>query len=181
MLCVLEVLSLVYGIMTLVRGRFAWGKHKEVRGAPAYVIGVVLLATIPVAVVVAIVLNFDDIMKGNGPQPFQLGQMNWRTVLPDVIAVFGCWGTALVIAAVKAEPKRRVRRRLADDEYDDYDDEPRRRRRRDSDDYDDEDDIPRRRRRADPEDYEDDRPPRGRTGDGDRRRRPKDDLDDRAR
>jgi hypothetical protein len=169
MLCVLEVLSLVYGIMTLVRGRFAWGKHKEVRGAPAYVIGVVLLATIPVAVVVAIVLNFDDIMKGNGPQPFQLGQMNWRTVLPDVIAVFGCWGTALVIAAVKAEPKRRPRRRLADDEYDDYDYEPRpRRRRRESDD--DEDDIPRRGRRREPEDYEDDRP-----------RRPRDDLDDRAR
>jgi hypothetical protein len=177
MLCVLEVLSLVYGIMTLVRGRFSLGKTKEVRGAPAYVIGVVLLATIPVAVVAAIIINFDDIAKGNGPQPFQ---MNAKTVLPDVIGVVACWGTALVIAFAKAEPKVDERRRLADDEYDDYEDLPRRRRRRDLDDG--QDDVPRR-RRADADDY-DDRPRRGRRSDedeDDRPRRPKDDLDERAR
>lgn len=181
MCCVLEVLSIVYGIMTLVRGRFAYGKTKEVRGAPAYVIGVVLLAAIPVAVLAAIILNFDAFMQPGGPQPFQLGQMNWKTVLPDVIGVVGCWGTALVIAAIKAEPKIDQRRRVADDEYDDYDDLPRRRRRhRDRDDA--EDDIPRR-RRADPDDYEDDRPRRGRRSeddDDDRPRRPRDDLDERA-
>jgi hypothetical protein len=164
MLCCLEILSVVLGIMTLVRGRFSFGKTKEVRGGPAYLIGVILLATIPVAVVAAVILNFEALMQPGGPPQFQWGKLDWRTILPDVIGVVGCWGTALVIAAIKAEPKVDERRRVADDEYDDYEDEPRRR-----GDYDDEDDLPRR-RRPDPEDDDDDDRPRRR-----------DDLDDRAR
>jgi hypothetical protein len=167
MLCVFEVLSLVYGIMTLVRGKFALGKTKEVRGAPAYVIGVVLLATIPVAVVLAIIMNFDDIMKGN-QQGFQFGKLEAKTILPDLIAVVGCWGTAFLIAFVKAEPKvddRPRGRRFRDDEYDDYEPGPRGRGRRYADDE-EEDDRPRRRR------YDDDDRDRPRRGD---------DLDERAR
>jgi len=172
MCCVLEILSVVYGIMTLVRGRFSLSKHKEVRGVPAYVIGVILLATIPVAVVAAIILNFDDLMKGGGQQPFQ---MNAKSVLPDVIGVVGCWGTALIIAFIKAKPKVDERRRWADDEYDDYDDDRPRRRRQ----LDDDDTRSRRRRPAD--DY-DDRPRRShRDYDDDEGRPRRDDLDDRAR
>jgi hypothetical protein len=157
----LEILSIVYGIMTLVRGRFSLGKNKEVRGAPAYVIGVVLLCTLPLAVLVALILNFDAIAKGD--QNALMNRGDWRVWLPDVIGVVGCWGTALVIAFATAKPKVDERRVVAD-EYDDFDDRPRRRRSRDED----EDDRPRRRPR-DPYDYDDDRPPR-----------PRDDLDDRA-
>jgi hypothetical protein len=161
MCCVVEILSIVLGIMTLVRGRFSLGKDKEVRGAPAYLIGVVLLAIIPVGVVAFIILNFDDLMKGGGPQGFQ---MNAKAVLPDVIGVVLCWGTVLIIFFAKAKPKVDERRRVTG-EYDDYDDDlPGRRR-----DHDDDDDRPRRRPR-DPYDYDDDRP-----------RRRGDDLDDRAR
>jgi hypothetical protein len=167
MLCVLEIMSVIYGIMTLVRGRFSFGKTKEVRGAPAYVIGVVLLATIPVAVFAAVILNFDAIVKGD-ENAFQWGRVDWRAWMGDVIGVVGCWGTALVIAAAKAEPKVDDRRRVVDEEYDDYEDVPRRRY-RDAGGYDDEDGIPRGRRRPDPDDYDDDRPRR------------RDDLDDRAR
>ena len=161
--CILEILSVVYGILTLVRGRFALGTNREVRGAPAYVIGVVLLATIPVAVLAAIVLNFDDIVKGNQAA---LNNVNAKTILPDAIGVVGCWGTALIIAFATARPKVNERRSVTPD-YDDYDDDlPRRR----GGDYDDEtDDRPRRRRPADEYDDEDDRPRR------------RDDLDDRAR
>src|SRR4051812_30948683 len=97
MMCVLQILSIIYGIMTLVRGRFSVGKTKEVRGAPAYVIGVVLLATIPVGIVAFFVLNFDAIMKGD-PNAFQMGRMDWRAWMPDVLGVVLCWGTALTIA-----------------------------------------------------------------------------------
>jgi hypothetical protein len=179
MCCVLEVLSVVFGIMTLVRGRFSLNKNKEVRGPWAYVIGVVLLATIPVAVVAAVILNFDALFQPGGPQPFQLGKLDWRTMLPDAIGVVGCWGTALLIAAIKGEPKIDERRRLGDDEYDDYDDDRPRRRSR----YDDDDDVPRR-RRADAYDDDDDRPRRRRyedDDDEDDRPRRRDDLDDRAR
>jgi len=161
MCCIVEILSIVLGIMTLVRGRFSLGKEKEVRGAPAYLIGVVLLAIIPVGVVAFIILNFDDLMKGGGPQGFQV---NAKAVLPDVIGVVLCWGAVLINFFATAKPKVDERRVVAD-EYDDFDDRPRRRRHRDDDD----DDRPRRRPR-DPYDYDDDDRPRRR-----------DDLDDRAR
>ena len=163
--CILEIAAVVYGIMTLVRGRFNYGKTKEVRGAPAYVIGVILLATIPLAVVLYLVLNFDDLQKG-GQQPFQWGKLEWKQVLPELIAVIVCWGSALIIAAIKAEPKeddRYRRREPADADYDDYVDRPRRR--RPESDYDE---------------TADDRQRPGDDWDDDRRRR-RDDLDDRAR
>jgi len=147
MLCILEILCIVYGIITLVKGKFPVGKTKEVRGVPAYLIGLILLSVIPVAVVVAIIMNWDDIAQGKQPDPFKFEAKN---VLPDVIGVFGCGGLALVIALMTAKPKEQDRRQRDYDDYDDdrprrirddYDDRPRRRR----DDYDDADDRPRRR------------------------------------
>jgi hypothetical protein len=162
MICALEVLALIYGIMTLVRGRFSWGKTKEVRGAPAYVIGVVLMATIPLAMLLWVIFNFDELQKGGPPQ----FRMDARAVLPEIVAVAVCWGSALLIAGFTARPKVHPRMLEYDDEYDDEDFRPRRRRSRDYDD--DEDDRPRRR----PADYRDA---------DDRPTRPRDDLDERAR
>jgi hypothetical protein len=166
MLCILEVLCVVYGILTLVRGRFPVSQKKEVRGPTAYVIGVMLLAVLPVAVVLAIVLNWDAIKNGGGPQPFALKA---STVLPDVLAVFVVGGGAMILALATAKPKRKPKRRRGEeyDDYEDYDQRPRRR--RVIEDHDKDDDRPRARRR-DEYDDEDDRP-----------RRRRDDLDDRAR
>jgi hypothetical protein len=167
MLCVLEIFCLVYGIITLVNGRFPVGKNKEVRAPAAYLVGMLLIAVVPVAIILGIALNWDDIKNGGGPQPFQF---KLSTVLPDLIAVFGVGGAAVVVALSTVQPKRRPkRRRRRVDDYDDYEDRPRRRRYED-DELDEDDDRPRpRRRRADYDD-EDDRP-----------RRRRDDLDDRAR
>jgi hypothetical protein len=168
MLCILEIASLVYGIMTLVRGRFPVSQRKEVRGPMAYVIGLMLIGLLPVAIVLAVAMNWDDLKNGGGPQLFQF---NLKTILPDVIAVFGWGGLTMILALVSAQPKRKPRRRRRNADYDDFDEEKdekiRRafRRRNNLDD----DDRPRRRRR-DEEDDEDDRP-----------RRKRDDLDDRAR
>jgi hypothetical protein len=169
MLCILEIASVVYGIMTLVRGRFPVGKTKEVRGPMAYVIGLMLLGVLPVGILIALIMNFDQLKNGGGPQPFKFEA---KTVLPDVIAVFGWGGLTIILALVTAQPKLEQRRgRRRDAEYDDYEDQDemlRRafRRRNNLDD----DDRPRRRRRDDEHDDEDDRP-----------RRKRDDLDDRAR
>jgi hypothetical protein len=160
MLCILEILCLVYGIITLAKGKFPVGKTREVRGAPAYFIGVILLSIIPVGIGAFIVLNWDDLAQGQQPDPFKFDA---KTILPDVIAVFGCGGLAMLIAFMNAKPKeddRRSRRRDYDDEFDE-----RPRRRRDLDDAHD-DDPPRRRRDVD--DYDD-------------RRRRRDDFDERAR
>ena len=111
-MCVLEVLCVVYGIITLVRGRFPVGKNKEVRGPAAYLVGVTLLLVLPVAIILAIVMNWDNIANGGGGDPFKLDA---KTVLPDVIAVFGCGGLAMIIALAKAELKQnRGRRRVRD-------------------------------------------------------------------
>ena len=166
MLCILEILSIVYGIITLVRGRFPVSQNKEVQGPMAYVIGLMLLSILPVAVVLAVIMNWDDIKNGGGPQPFEFKA---STVLPDVIAVFGVGGLAMILALATAQPKPKRRRKRRDAEYDDYDDYDRPARRRRDDPDDDYDDRPRR-PRADDYDDEDDRP-----------RRRRDDLDDRAR
>lgn len=143
----LEIFCLVYGIITLVKGRFPVGKNKEVRAPAAYLVGMLLIAVVPVAIILGIALNWDDIKNGGGPQPFQF---KLSTVLPDLIAVFGVGGAAMVVALSTAQPKRRPkRRRRRVDDYDDYEDRPRRRR---LDNLDEDDDRPRRRRRDDLDD-----------------------------
>lgn len=169
MLCILEILCLVYGVITLAKGKFSVGKTREVRGAPAYLIGVILLAIIPVGIGTFIVLNWDDLAQGKQPDPLKLEA---KTILPDVVAVFGCGGLAMLIALTNAKQKREDRSRRRRDYDDEFDDRLRRRR-----DLDDEyDDDPPRRFRGD---YED-RRRRDDLDDNDRRRR-RDDLDERAR
>jgi hypothetical protein len=167
MLCILEILSVVYGIVTLVRGRFPISKTKEVRGPMAYVIGVMLLGVLPLAVVLALIMNWDELQQGGGPQPFELKA---STVLPDVIAVVGLGGAAMILALVMAEPIKKKRRKPRDWDYDDDVEDDRPVRRRPAADLDD-DDRPRRRSRRD--EFDDDVE--------DRPRRKRDDLDERAR
>src|SRR5829696_4600525 len=120
MLCILEILSVVYGIITLVRGRFPISQQKEVRGPMAYVIGLMLLSVLPVAVVLAVILNWEDMKNGGGPQPFEFKA---STVLPDVIAVLGVGGAAMILALITAEPIRKTRRKRRVLDYDDYEDD----------------------------------------------------------
>ncbi|HEX3146612.1 MAG TPA: hypothetical protein VHR66_00830 [Gemmataceae bacterium] len=170
MCCIIEIASVVFGIIIMIYGRFSLSQGKEVRGPAAYAVALILLSMIPVAVALALLMNWDDMQNGN-VQPFKVDA---KTILPDAIAVLGCSGLALIVSLASAKPKLQRRRRPRhhdyDDYEDDYDDRPRPRRRRRDEIEDEEDERPRGRRRDERDDDDDDRP-----------RRKFDDLDDRAR
>jgi MFS family permease len=166
----LGVGMIIAGIVAIVRGRLQLSQTRAVQGVAARLLGVALLAPLPLGFLAALVytmLNVDP----NRPDQVEKWTHDHEMTLNLIIAgvELGLGLLIVIIAAVLARPLppegRRRRRRPADD-YDDYeDDRPRRRRPADE-----ADDFPSRRRRADPQEYEDDRP-----------RRQRDDLDDRAR
>jgi hypothetical protein len=169
MLCVLEIACLVFGIVILAKGRVSLTARKEVRGGPAYVIGLLLIAVLPVAVTLGIVVGLNAAQNAGGGGGFRLNPA-FALIDLGVVVVLGL--IALVVALVTAQPKRKKKKRRSaeEEDYDDLDREA--------------DDRPRRRRpAADLDDEDEDRPRRRRpaSDDEDRPRRKRDDLDDRAR
>jgi hypothetical protein len=157
MLCIIEIACLVFGIVILATGRVSLSAKKEVRGGPAYLIGLLLLAVFPLALGIGFIVGVQKAQQGQ-----QANGLDPSLVLIDLGVVAGCTIPALIIAIATAKPKEAKRRKRRDEDYDDYDDRrddyDRPRRRRDEDDAEDED-QPRGRRKWDDED-EDDRPRR---------------------
>src|SRR5688572_7656534 len=111
MLCIVELACLVLGIIILATGRVPLSATREVRGGPAYVIGLLLLAVFPIAFGIGFVIGFQQGMKG---QPVQIGQFQRMALLIDIGAILVGVVPALIIALATARPKRRQRRRLAE-------------------------------------------------------------------
>jgi len=123
-----------------------------VYGAPAYLLGVALLAPLPLGFLAAMIYMLLNVDMNNQVEAEKWAREHDPTLTAIVAGVeIGLGLIIVIIAACLAEPLRRAgRTSRVRDEYDDYEDErPRRRRPR--------------------EDYDDDRPRR------------RDDLDDRAR
>ena len=166
----LGVGMIIAGIMAIIRGRLQLTQTKAVQGVAARLLGVALLTPLPVGFLVALVYTIMSVDPNRPDQVEEWTKKNSMTL--DLIVAGVEIGLGLVIVVIaaflaKPLPKKGHRFRRREDDYDDYEDEPRPRRHRRS--ADDEDDIPRR-RRPDADDYDDDRP-----------RRRRDDLDDRAR
>jgi hypothetical protein len=182
MLCFIElgltVLGIAILITTLASGRFPLSNGRELRGAPAYLVGGLLTLVLPVGIIIACGVVGNKFAQG---KEAEIEKDNKSYLWIDIVAIAGCGIPAGIIGAVGAKPKRRKKkkkRRPVADEYDDYEDRPVRRRRLDQEedeqeerggrsrrrDADDEDeyDVPRRRRRLDEDD--DYRPPRRRRG-----------------
>ena len=185
MLCILEIGCTIVGIviliMMLVKGSFPVGLDKELRPPAGYVVGGLLTAVLPLAVILFCAFGGHVVAKGQQPDLDDA-----ELILIDAGATAVCLIPALIIGLVSAKKikKKKKKRRPVNDEYDDYDDQPARRRLdEDEDDY---DDRPRRRRR-DEEDEDEERPRRRKqVADDDederpRRRRRDEDEDDRPR
>ena len=158
---------IIAGITTLIRGRLKLSNTKEVKGVWAYLLGLALMAALPLGFLVAFIYMLMNVDFNKPNQADQWGKEHDLTLSLIVAGVeVGIGLLVVIIGATLAKPlpadEGRYSRRPRDDHDDEDDRRPRRRR---SADYDDED-RPARRRSAD---Y-DDRPPR-----------PRDDLDERAR
>jgi hypothetical protein len=146
---------IIAGIMALVRGRFQLSNNKAVYGAPAYLLGVALLAPLPLGFLVATIYMLLNVDMNNQAEAEKWAKEHDPTLTAIVAGVeIGLGLIIVIIAACLAQPLRRAARSSsARNDYDDHEDE-----------------RPGRRRPRDAYDYEDDRP-----------RRRRDDLDDRAR
>jgi hypothetical protein len=176
MLLILEIAMLIAGIVALVKGEFNLTRNKVVRGAVARVIGVLLLAPLPIAFAIVFAVAARHTVQGRDPNDTGL-RLTYALIEIGVIALFGV--TAIVVAAFNAEaPKRKKRKRRDEEDEEEYEEPPRRRRPRYED---EEDDRPQPRRRPREEDEEEELPPRRRPRAADDEDRPRRRPDDRYR
>jgi hypothetical protein len=125
-----EICALIGGIIAVVTGKFTLTRNKVVRGAPARIVGVLLMVPLPVAIFFSIVVLGALLVRGGfdptNPTNVPIGL---RLIEPAIFVIF--FTAALIIAAVHAEPPEPKRRRVREDEEDDEEEEARPRRRAD--------------------------------------------------
>lgn len=115
----LDIACFVCGIIVLVKGFCPLPGNKEVRGIPAYLVGGILVAVLPVVIVVTIVMLFDDMMNGMDLTPEQEIQI----MLVDFAIVISMILMAGLVGYMNAQPRQKQRRRRTSaDGYDDYED-----------------------------------------------------------
>ena len=68
-----EIAMTIMGIVTLVRGRITIIRDKEVRGIPAYLVGVLLVGTFPLVIVAAIAGGVIAALSGQPENAAQAG------------------------------------------------------------------------------------------------------------
>jgi hypothetical protein len=138
MCLIAEICSLIFGIITLAMGKFTLTRTKVVKGAPAYVIGILLILPLPIAFGFAFVVVAMLTAQGNQIDP---AKPPIGLVIGELGIFLVCFVTALIIAIVNARPegaKRKPRREEFDEDEaedrwnrpGDYDEEDRPRPRR---------------------------------------------------
>jgi hypothetical protein len=65
MLCAIEIGMLIVGIMALSRGEVRLGQNWSIRGLPAYAIGAILTATLPLIAAIGFISGFMMGLTGN--------------------------------------------------------------------------------------------------------------------
>ncbi len=92
MCLIAEIVMTIFGIVTLVKGKFTLSRNKIVTGPPAYAIGVLLTATLPLLLVVGLVVGV--VIGFNAAAHHQ--------PMPDMskFAVFDFAGVGLVLLGV---------------------------------------------------------------------------------
>lgn len=111
---VMEVCMLIFGIIALVRGNFTLTRNKVVTGAPARIIGVILILPLPLALLAGLLIGVYFGMQGRRPQDIQ------SIAIPvELGIILGCMLLAVVIGLATGHPPQR--RRVPDDLDEEYD------------------------------------------------------------
>jgi hypothetical protein len=102
MCCIAEIAMMVFGIMTLVKGKFSLSRNQVIVGAPAYAIGGILTATLPVVFAIGIVIGIAHVAK-NGNQPLDPSEYAYLDLIIVPVVL-------LIVAMIAwAAPKRDAR------------------------------------------------------------------------
>jgi hypothetical protein len=93
MLCLIaEITMTIFGIITLAKGKFSFTRNRIVKGIPAYVIGIILIATFPVILSAGFITGVVMTILAHGRQP---DMQHLKT-----IGVFLELGSVLVISLI---------------------------------------------------------------------------------
>ncbi len=121
---------MVFGIVTLVRGKFQLTRDKVAYDTPARVIGLVLLIPFPILITLTLLIGFDTVFLAAGDDP-RLGLVYVIFIVAGLILVPGGVLGAIGIANAYGEPcredrarrlrRQRLRRQYYEEDYDDYD------------------------------------------------------------
>lgn len=97
-----ELAMLIFGIISLVTGKFTLSRNRVVYGTPARMVGVILLLPIPITVFCAVIVIAAAAFKGN-VNPEKVTSVLIPIELGSVVL---CLIAALTVARVYGEPKR---------------------------------------------------------------------------
>ncbi len=106
MCCVLELVMTVFGIVILVKGTVQFTRNRQVRGAPAYIIGAILVAVLPTAFLVGIVYGIVLAIKTGAPPKVEQLQPT-ATIIEAAIVLVAIIAAAAIASATAKEPKRK--------------------------------------------------------------------------
>lgn len=95
MCCIAEIAMSVFGLVTLIRGQFSLSRSKVVRGTPAYIIGGLLLSTLPIALGLGMVIGF--VLAARTGQPPTIEEMAPYGIV-DVVVVVVILAAVLTVA-----------------------------------------------------------------------------------
>jgi hypothetical protein len=106
-----EIIILIFGIITLIRGHFLLTRVKEVRGWPARIIGVLLILPFPLSFLVGLVLGatFVAMRKDIGEARLEPAI---RFIELGIVAL--CFFSAIGVALFFAQPVRKKKAKPAD-------------------------------------------------------------------
>jgi hypothetical protein len=114
-----QIVMLIFGIITLIRGRFLLTRAKEVRGWPARIIGILVIAPLPICFMFGLVLGAFLATMGKS---FDDNDIRPSIQIVDVAIVASCFLSAIGIAIYFAEPIGKKRSEQLDavvpDDYD---------------------------------------------------------------
>src|SRR5690349_8225720 len=100
MILVLEIAMLVWGIIALVKGKLKISKTKEVRGAKARLLGVVLVLPLPLAMMAGFVIGFTAARNG----AVNMDSLKWTLIGVEAGIVLTCLALAVVGGMVMGQP-----------------------------------------------------------------------------
>jgi hypothetical protein len=117
MCLVLEIGMLIFGLIALITGKFSVSRNKVVRGAPARVVGGIMLLPLPLALLSVVAVGLALGLKGD-LQEMEKHRMTFTIVEAAIVLI--CFIAAMVVGAIYAGPPDRPRRRRRDEEDEYY-------------------------------------------------------------
>src|SRR6476646_3309732 len=100
---ILALAMLIFGIITLITGKFTVTRGKTVYGAPARIVGAIMLLPLPLLLVVGVALGFGMLARGQQLNLDDASRLRTLGLILGLGVVGGCFVLALVVAWLNAE------------------------------------------------------------------------------